>query len=80
MTENPGEPGSSQADAAARGRFLALQMMRLSGIALVILGLLIINRNIDLPAIAGYVFLAVGVIDALIMPPILARGWKSPPS
>jgi hypothetical protein len=64
----------------ARGRFMALQMMRLSGIALVVFGLLVINGKLSLPAIVGYVMLVVGVVDALVLPSVLARIWKSPPS
>jgi hypothetical protein len=79
MTDNPGQPNDQPSD-QAKGRFLALQMMRLSGIALVVLGLLIVNGTIALPTIAGYGFLAVGFADALFLPPILARIWKSPPS
>ena len=73
MNDIPGQPSDP-----AKGRFLVLQMLRLSGIALVILGLLIVNGNIDLPAIAGYAFLAIGIADALFVPPLLARIWKSP--
>ena len=75
MNDNLGQPSDQ-----AKGRFLAIQMVRLSGIALVILGLLIINGMIALPAIAGYAMLAVGVADALFVPTFLARKWKSPPS
>jgi hypothetical protein len=64
----------------ARGRFMALQMMRLSGIALVVFGLLVVGGKLSLPAIAGYVMLVVGVVDALFLPSVLARIWKSPPS
>ncbi len=69
-----------KSEEVARGRFMALQMLRLSGIALVIFGLLVINGKLSLPAIAGYVMLAVGVVDALVLPSVLARKWKSPPS
>ena len=75
MNDIPGEPSDQ-----AKGRFLVLQMLRLSGIALVILGLLIVNGAIALPTIAGYALLAIGVADALFVPPFLARKWKSPPS
>lgn len=73
MNEIPGQPSDQ-----AKGRFLVLQMLRLSGIALVVLGLLIINGSIGLPAFAGYAILAVGVLDALFVPPLLARIWKTP--
>jgi hypothetical protein len=64
----------------AKRRFMAIQAMRFAGAALVIVGLLVIERRIDLPRQAGYVLLLVGLIDALVMPTVLARRWKSPPS
>jgi hypothetical protein len=68
MTEDP-----------ARRRFMVVQTMRWAGVALVMLGLLVIDGRIDLPREAGYVLFAVGIIDALVMPTVLARRWKSPP-
>jgi hypothetical protein len=45
---------------------------------MVIAGLLIINGKITLPIEAGYVLTLVGLIDALIMPSVLAKAWKTP--
>jgi hypothetical protein len=72
------DPDSSEQ--VAKARFMALQMMRLSGIALVVFGLLVINGKLSLPVFMGYVMLAVGVVDALVLPSVLSRMWKSPPS
>lgn len=58
---------------------MAIQAMRWLGLALVIFALLVIYRRIDLPVEAGYALFLVGLVDALIMPSILARRWKSPP-
>lgn len=63
----------------AKSRFIAIQAMRWIGAAMVLVGLLIINRRIALPEIAGMVLVVVGLFDALIVPTILARRWKSPP-
>ena len=62
----------------AKARFLIIQAMRWSGLALVLVGLLVINGRIDLPREAGYAIFLVGLVDALIMPSVLARLWKSP--
>lgn len=62
----------------ARSRWIAIQAMRWIGLVLVGVGLLVVNHRIDLPEIAGYVLVGVGLFDALIMPTILARRWKSP--
>jgi hypothetical protein len=62
----------------ARKRFLALTMIRFTGVAVALLGVAILAGKVDLPAIAGFVLLAMGALDAMIMPLVLARRWKSP--
>jgi hypothetical protein len=66
-------------DDPAKARFFALQAIRFGGVAITIVGALIIARKIDLPQEAGYAIFLVGVLDALFMPRLLARRWKSPP-
>lgn len=63
----------------AKAKFIAIQALRFSGLGLVMVGLLILYGEIDLPEIAGYVLFVVGLLDALIMPGVLARMWKTPP-
>lgn len=63
----------------ARARFFAIVLIRWSGVALVLLGLLVLRRRIDLPIEASYALCLVGIVDALIVPTLLARRWKSPP-
>ena len=58
---------------------MAIHAMRWAGLALVLFALLVIYRRIDLPIEAGYVLVVVGLLDALIMPTVLARRWRSPP-
>ena len=67
----------AQSDPAA-ARFWALQAIRLSGVVLGILGALILARIVDLPPVAGYLFLLVGALDVFVIPLMLARKWKSP--
>jgi len=69
MTTPPPDP--------ARSRFIAIQAIRWSGLALVLLGLMVIYQRIDLPIEAGYALFVVGVLDALIMPTVLTKLWKS---
>lgn len=64
-------------DDPAKARFFVIQAMRWSGLAMVLAGLLIVLGKIDLPVEAGYVLLLVGLADALIMPSVLARAWKT---
>ncbi|MFC0588489.1 hypothetical protein ACFFF7_03595 [Novosphingobium aquiterrae] len=63
----------------ARQRFIVLQLMRLSGAFFALLGLLVIARKVDMPVVAGYVFLLVGFVDLFVVPLLLAKRWKSPP-
>lgn len=63
----------------AKSRYMVILAMRWAGVALVVFGLMIIYRRIDLPKEAGYVLFLVGIVDALIVPSVLARRWKSPP-
>ena len=62
----------------AKARFLAITLIRWSGVGLVMLGLLASTGKIDLPAPVGPVLVLFGLFDALVMPTILARRWKSP--
>jgi len=62
----------------AKARFFVIQALRWSGLALVFFALLVIEDKIDLPKEAGYVLFVVGLLDALIMPSVLARIWKTP--
>ena len=62
----------------ARARFFILQALRLSGVALAVLGVAVIAGKLPLPAVAGYVLLLAGVADAMILPPVLARKWRTP--
>ena len=63
----------------AKARFMAIQAMRWTGAGLALLGLLIVYGRIDLPGEVGTVLFLVGLADALIVPSLLARRWKSPP-
>ena len=58
---------------------MAMQVMRLFGVALFLFGIVIIRGILPLPRVAGYVLAVVGIFDMFIMPVILARRWKSPP-
>jgi hypothetical protein len=63
----------------AKARWLVIQMVRWTGLAIFIVGLLIYADKIDLPVEAGWVLMAIGLLDALFMPTMLAKRWKSGP-
>ncbi len=64
----------------ARRRFFTIQALRWSGLALVLIGLAVTRGRIALPLEAGYVLVVAGLFDALLLPSLLMRRWKSPPS
>jgi drug/metabolite transporter (DMT)-like permease len=72
---------SSRDPAAAR--FAVIQVLRLAGVALVVLGLVIVagpsHRLSGLPDWVGFVLLIVGLADVFVVPTLLARRWRSPP-
>ena len=63
----------------AKSRFITLQALRWAGLACVVVGLMVLRGKIAWPEIAGYLLVLNGLFDALILPPLLARRWKSPP-
>jgi uncharacterized membrane protein HdeD (DUF308 family) len=67
----------------AAARFAVIQVLRLSGVALVILGLVIVagpsQRLSGLPDWVGYILLIAGLADVFVVPTLLARRWRSPP-
>jgi len=65
-------------DDPAKTRWMAIQAVRWSGLGIFILGLLIFAGKLDLPEIAGYVLMGVGLLDALFIPSVLAKRWKTP--
>jgi hypothetical protein len=62
----------------AMARFAIIQLVRWTGVILTLFGILVIAGKLGLPQEAGYVLAVVGIVDALVMPTLLARRWKSP--
>jgi len=61
----------------AKARFLTIQAVRLSGVALGVLGALVLGKILPFPEIVGYIFLVLGAVDVFILPLFLARRWSS---
>ena len=72
------EDDTPVADSEARARWIALQLMRVSGAALVMFGAIIAVGRTSLPPVAGTVLMLVGLLDATVMPLVFARRWRSP--
>ena len=67
-------------ESLAMQRFVMLNLVRLSATALTVVGLLIVAGKIDVPKPAGIAFAVFGLLELLLLPPFLARKWKSPGS
>lgn len=73
MTEPAADP--------ARARFMVITLLRLSGMVLMLLGMGIMATGMVEPRdiVGGAIFLA-GALDALILPRLLIRKWRTPPA
>lgn len=73
---SPGDP-----DRTARNRFHILNLVRLSGTLLMLGGMAVLAyRWIEPAEIVGIAIFAAGLIEALIVPKILTRAWRTPPA
>jgi hypothetical protein len=65
----------------AQYRFLVLNLCRITGAVMLVIGLAVISREaFGLPKAAGYLLFAVGMIDFILVPLFLAKRWKSKPA
>lgn len=62
----------------AKLRFFILGAVRLASVALMAVGLAIIAGKLGLPREVGIAFAVFGLLELLLLPPFLARKWKSP--
>lgn len=68
----------NQADETqAKRRFMLLNLARLGGLALVLLGIAIASGTIALPAPVGWVLAIIGTAEFFFLPPMLAKNWRS---
>lgn len=66
-----------EAEALAKRRFMLLNLVRLSGAALVLLGLAIAQGVIELPVVIGIILAAAGLFEFFFLPRLVARKWRS---
>lgn len=62
----------------AATRFAIIQAVRLSGVGLVIAGILVATGRSPLPDWIGYPLLAVGLVEVFVIPQVLVRKWRTP--
>jgi hypothetical protein len=76
MASRPPEERPDDAD--ARTRWMVINLTRLVGVAMVVVGLLDIGDVIDLPDLFSYALMAAGLFDVFAVPQFLARKWRTP--
>lgn len=60
-----------------RSRFIVLTLLRATGVAMMLLGIILIVRPWSaLPGYAGQLLFLLGVLESLVMPSILAARWR----
>ncbi|MES2782926.1 MAG: hypothetical protein V4657_09025 [Pseudomonadota bacterium] len=70
----------ARAEAQAQYRFLVINLCRITGAIMLVVGLAVIAREaFGLPKAAGYLLFLVGILDFLLVPVFLAKRWKSKP-
>lgn len=62
----------------ARNRFFIMNAVRFAGVAQVIIGMAVAAGRLGLPEWAGWVLIASGMLEAFVIPQVLARRWRSP--
>lgn len=72
-------------ESLARARFIAISGMRVMGAIFVLAGFALIRGGFDIAGQPidrwiGAAIVLVGVFDFAVMPKILARRWRTPPS
>lgn len=65
------------AEARARNGFIMINLVRFSGVALVMLGFAIVRGVIDLPYAVGAVIAVAGFFEVFFLPRFIARRWNA---
>lgn len=82
MTD-PLDPQDAARASAARARFLAISLFRLSGVFILLFGVLIMLQHYDWvrgdkAKWMGFIVSCVGFIQTIVVPRLLLRAWATP--
>lgn len=70
----------ARAEMQAQYRFLVINLCRIIGAILLVLGLAVIAREtFGIPKAVGYLLFMVGMLNFLLVPVFLSKRWKSKP-
>lgn len=62
----------------AKRRYFTMQAVRLAGVVMVLLGIAVLRGKLPWPELLGYFLVLNGLFDALFLPGLMARRWKTP--
>lgn len=68
---------SPEAEKQAKGRFMAISAMRIAGVAMILLGIAVLQRVVVLPEWAAYLLIVLGMVETFVMPQVFARIWRT---
>ena len=68
---------SPEQEARAKGRFIAISAMRFAGVAMILLGIAVLQRMVVLPEWAAYLLIVLGMVETFVMPQVFARIWRT---
>lgn len=68
---------SPEAEKQAKGRFMAISAMRIAGVAMILLGIAVLQRAVVLPEWAAYLLIVLGMVETFVMPQVFARIWRT---
>lgn len=68
-------------DRKARSRFFIIGLVRLAGALTIALAVAVSYGKVTgVPNAVGFVLLAVGIVEMIVLPQMLVARWKSPPA
>ena len=71
---------TQEEETRAQYRFLVINLCRITGAVMLVIGLAVIAREaFGLPKAAGYVLFLFGMLDFLLVPVFLSKRWNSTP-
>lgn len=84
MTDPRSDSDQQAREKAAKQRFIALNLFRLSGVAILMFGFLIMTEKFGFvegqkAKIMGAIIASVGMFQTIVVPRILGRAWRTPP-
>jgi hypothetical protein len=70
----------ARAEIKAQYRFLVINLCRILGAIMLVVGLAVIAREaFGIPKAAGYLLFVFGMLNFLLLPVFLSKRWKSKP-